>query len=164
MENTNEVKISEIRTKVDDILWNKVLTLKISKKVFDEIVKEVDAAFEGVLNEEDEDIHEMKDIETPYRVEELHTIMTGGRISTDYGKLSNGNYFSLCEDVLDIYDEDYGITFSEQFIKETGGDTYLWEKRHRIKCYYLPTSSSTANLIITAILKKKDEMPREDKI
>lgn len=164
MGNINQVKISEIRTKVDDILWNKVLTLKVSKKVFDEIVKEVDTVFEEALSEEDEDIHEMKDIETPYHVEELHTIMTGGRISTDYGKLSNGNYFSLCEDVLDIYDEDYGITFSEQFIKETGGDTYLWEKRHRIKCYYLPTSASTANLIIAAILKKKDEMPKENKI
>ena len=50
--NEKELKrIEWIRTEVDNILWNKVLTLKLGKNVYDEIQKELDKVFEERISE-----------------------------------------------------------------------------------------------------------------
>lgn len=95
-------------------------------------------------------------MDNPFRVEWLKTEMTGGRVLTDYGQLNNNLYFACCCDVLGLYDEDYGITFTKEFYDKTGGDTYAWERKHKVKIYHLPTTNETANLILLAILQKKE--------
>lgn len=44
-------ELMSFREKVDDILWNKVLTLKLGKNVYDEIQKELDKVFEERISE-----------------------------------------------------------------------------------------------------------------
>lgn len=43
-------ELMSFREKVDDILWNKVLTLKLGKNVYDEIQKELDKVFEKQIS------------------------------------------------------------------------------------------------------------------
>ena len=97
-------------------------------------------------------------INNPFEVEWLKTEMTGGNVFTDYGKLNNNLYFVTCCDTLCLCDEDYGVTFTEEFYNKTNGDTLQWERKHIIKTYNIPTQSETANLILLAILKKKCEV------
>lgn len=44
-------ELKSFREKVDDVLWNKVLTLKLGKNVYDEIQKELDKVFEERISE-----------------------------------------------------------------------------------------------------------------
>lgn len=48
-------RIEWIRTEVDNVLWNKVLTLKLGKKAYDEIVEEIDTVFVTAMKEEDKE-------------------------------------------------------------------------------------------------------------
>ena len=44
-------ELKPFREKVDDVLWNKVLTLKLGKNVYDEIQKELDKVFEKQISD-----------------------------------------------------------------------------------------------------------------
>lgn len=61
--------------------------------------------------------------------------MTGGYNYTYWGRFDNGEYFVFGMNTFQKLDADYGITFTEEFFKETGGDTYDWEKEHQIGDY-----------------------------
>ena len=58
--------------------------------------------------------------------------MTGGGCHTYWGKFDDGNYFVFGLNVFQKLDADYGVTFTEESFKETGGDTYDWERKHKI--------------------------------
>lgn len=64
---------------------------------------------------------------------EAHSEMTGGGCLTYWGKFSNGLYFAWFDDVFSVFDADYGVTFTKEFFKATGGDTYGWENEHILR-------------------------------
>ena len=43
-------ELTNFKKEIDDILWNKVLTIKMSKKVYDEIQEELDKKFQEKIN------------------------------------------------------------------------------------------------------------------
>ena len=57
---------------------------------------------------------------------------TGGGCMTAYGKLSDGTYFAATDDTFSTFDSDFKETLTEEFYKETEGDTSDWEEAHLI--------------------------------
>lgn len=63
---------------------------------------------------------------------------TGGGVNTYYGRLSDGQYFVFELGVFMLCDADYAEVFTPKFFKETGGDTYEWEKEHGTAIFFNP--------------------------
>ncbi len=85
---------------------------------------------------------------------EVSSEMTGGGIITYWGLLEDGRYFVYGNDVFSFCDADYGYTFTKEFYKKTGGDTFKWEKKHCKTTYYSPeTFTPLVNDIIQRVIE-----------
>lgn len=69
--------------------------------------------------------------EDDYKIVSSHLVDTGGHTMVLFGKLSNGQYFAINEEVLALYDEDY----YDIYINSDDEDLYEWENNHLIVSY-----------------------------
>ena len=80
-------------------------------------------------------VYEPEPIPENLKVENCVVEHTGGGIMVAYGKLANGEYFSIGDDVY-LFDEDiYNYEYDEENIKKSDGDFYDWEMTHGIGVY-----------------------------
>ena len=67
------------------------------------------------------------------KIKTAHCAMTGGHNYTYWGELENGTFYaSNGTDNFTLYNADYGVTMTEEFLTKNDGDSYLWERRHQI--------------------------------
>ena len=82
---------------------------------------------------------------------------SGGNVYIYYGKLENGQYFSLSMNELFILDADFSETLTLDFIFETKGDTSEWDKQHIKERYSFPTDDSYILELGNKIFDKLEE-------